>query len=61
MAAGVVLGDSTRHLVRRWWGALFGILAAVDLVCGPLLTFVLFNPCKSRRELVLDLGLVIVL
>lgn len=37
---------------------LFWILVGVDVVCGPLLTSVLFNPVKSRRELTLDLSLV---
>lgn len=40
---------------------LFILVMAVDLVCGPLLTLVLFNPVKPRRELVLDLSLVVVL
>lgn len=40
---------------------LFILVMAVDLVCGPLLTFVLFNPAKPKRELVLDLSLVVVL
>ena len=38
---------------------LFLLVVAVDVVCGPLLTFVLFNPQKPRRELWLDLGLVV--
>lgn len=37
---------------------LFWILIAVDMVCGPLLTAVIFNPRKSRRELALDLSLI---
>ncbi|MCT7326714.1 hypothetical protein [Ralstonia mojiangensis] len=37
---------------------LFWIVIGVDVVCGPLLTSVLFNPVKSRRELTLDLSLV---
>lgn len=37
---------------------LFLLLVTVDVVCGPLLTAVLFNPVKSRRELTLDLSLV---
>ena len=37
---------------------LFWIMVGVDVVCGPLLTLVLFNPAKSRRELRLDLSLV---
>ena len=37
---------------------LFWVMVGVDVVCGPLLTAVLFNPRKSRRELTLDLSLV---
>jgi len=37
---------------------LFLLVVAVDVVCGPLLTFVLFNPKKPRKELWIDLGLV---
>lgn len=42
-------------------GMLFAILVGVDVVCGPLLTFVAFNPAKSRRELTIDLGVIAVL
>ncbi len=38
---------------------LFLLIMSVDLVCGPLLTLVLFNPTKPKRELVIDLGLVV--
>jgi hypothetical protein len=37
---------------------LFVLIISVDVVCGPLLTFVLFNPAKPRSELVRDLGIV---
>ena len=37
---------------------LFLLIVAVDVVCGPLLTLVLFNPTKPRGELWRDLGLV---
>ena len=37
---------------------LFFLVIAVDVVCGPLLTMVLFNPAKRRTELWRDLGLV---
>ena len=37
---------------------LFLLVVAVDVVCGPLLTMVLFNPAKLRAELWRDLGLV---
>lgn len=37
---------------------LFLILLGVDMVCGPMLTAIVFNPSKSRRELTLDLTLI---
>lgn len=40
---------------------LFLILAAVDVVMGPTLTAVVFSPAKSRRELTVDLGLILLL
>lgn len=40
---------------------LFLVLVGVDVVCGPLLTLILFNPKKSRRELFTDMSLVIVI
>ena len=39
--------------------SLFLLLVGVDVVCGPLLTLVLFNPAKPRRELFTDMGLVV--
>lgn len=41
--------------------SLFWILVGVDVVCGPLLTLVLFNPKKPRRELVTDMALVVLI
>jgi len=38
---------------------LFLILLVVDLICGPLLTLVLFNPSKPKRKWHLDLGLIL--
>lgn len=38
---------------------LFAILIGVDVVCGPLLTLVLFNPRKSSREFFVDMSLVV--
>lgn len=35
------------------------ILVAVDLVLGPLLTLIVFNIAKPRKELVRDLGLIL--
>lgn len=40
---------------------LFFLVAVVDVICGPLLTLVLFNPSKPRSELRRDLGLVAVI
>jgi len=37
---------------------LFWLMVSIDVTCGPLLTSILFNPKKSRRELTLDLSLV---
>ena len=35
------------------------IMILVDLVLGPLLTFIVFNPLKSRLEVSIDLGVII--
>jgi hypothetical protein len=40
---------------------LFLLVMWVDICCGPLLTFVLFSAKKARKELMLDLGLVVVI
>lgn len=40
---------------------LFFLVMTVDVVCGPLLTAVLYNPAKSKRELSTDLGLVVLI
>ncbi|MDP1930633.1 MAG: hypothetical protein Q8L60_04150 [Gammaproteobacteria bacterium] len=37
------------------------IVAAVDLVLGPIITLVIFNTTKSRRELIIDMSVVIVM
>lgn len=34
------------------------IMAAVDLVLGPALTLIVFNPRKKRREIIVDLALI---
>lgn len=41
--------------------SLFLILMAVDVVCGPVLTLVLFNPQKARNKWLLDLALIVFL
>jgi hypothetical protein len=40
---------------------LFILVVTVDIICGPLLTLVLYNPIKPRAELVRDLGLVVLI
>lgn len=40
---------------------LFLLIVAVDVICGPLLTAVLFNPAKPRTELWRDLSIVAVI
>ena len=40
---------------------MFWLVVIVDVICGPLLTFVLFNPSKPRVELWRDLGFVALL
>lgn len=39
---------------------LFLLLMSVDVVCGPLLTFVVYNPKKPKSELLRDIGVIIV-
>ena len=60
LAAWLVLGIWFAYPLRSLAGGqhLFWTLVGVDMVCGPLLTLVLFNPAKSLRELRLDLSLV---
>ena len=40
---------------------MFLLIIAVDVICGPLLTMVLYNPAKPRAELCRDLGLVVLI
>jgi hypothetical protein len=60
MAATLVFGLWFPGVYRDMAGGteLFLLIVVVDIICGPLLTLVLFNPRKSKRELFLDLGLV---
>jgi hypothetical protein len=60
LAAWVVFGIWYAYPYRELSGGreLFLLVVAVDVVCGPLLTLVLFNPQKPRKELILDLSLV---
>lgn len=60
LAASLVFGLWYPFPYRELSGGreLFLLVVAVDVVCGPLLTMVLFNPAKPRVELWRDLGLV---
>jgi hypothetical protein len=40
---------------------LFILVMAVDIVCGPLLTFVLYSPTKPRKEMLTDISLIVVI
>ena len=70
LCASVVVGTCSALLVLGLWfpfpfrdlaGGMFllWLLIGVDVGCGPLLTGVLYNPAKSRRELTLDLSMVV--
>jgi hypothetical protein len=61
--AMLVFGLWYPHPYREIVGGieLFLLVMAVDIVCGPLLTAVLYNPAKSARQLFFDLGLVVLI
>lgn len=60
LAASVVFAVWYPYPYRELSGGreLFLLVVSVDVICGPLLTLVLFNPKKPRKELWLDLSLV---
>jgi len=60
---GLILGVWFPYPYREISGGthLFLIVIGVDVVCGPALTAVLVSPKKSKRELIADLSLVIVI
>ncbi|WP_309684252.1 TfpX/TfpZ family type IV pilin accessory protein [Polaromonas sp.] len=63
LAAALVFGLWYPYPYRELVGgrALFMLVVGVDVVCGPLLTAVLFNPAKARAELARDLTLVVLI
>ena len=63
LAAALVLGLWYPFPYRDLSGGreLFLLVVMVDVVCGPLLTLVVFNPDKNRSELWRDLGLIALL
>jgi hypothetical protein len=40
---------------------LFILVMSVDIICGPLLTFVLFSPTKPKKEILTDISLIVVI
>ena len=63
LAAALVFGLWFPYPYRELAGGreLFLLIVVVDVVCGPLLTMVLYNPAKPRAELWRDLGLVVII
>lgn len=63
LVAGLVFGlwYPTPYAQLAGGFALFGLMMAVDVVCGPLLTCIVFSPKKPRSELMRDIGLIVVL
>ena len=63
LAAALVFGFWFPYPYRDLAGGreLFLLIIAVDVICGPLLTMVLYNPAKPRAELCRDLGLVVLI
>jgi len=63
LAAGLVFGVwyPTAFAYLAGGRELFLLVVSVDVVCGPLLTLVLFNTAKPRAELLRDIGLVVLI
>ena len=40
---------------------LFLLVIGVDIICGPLLTFILASPTKPRKELITDISLIVII
>lgn len=62
LAASLVFGlwfPAPLHQIAGGAG-LFLILMAVDVVCGPVLTLILFDPHKARHKWLLDVALIAV-
>ncbi len=63
LAAALIFGIWYRWPFSEMLGGreLFWLIVGVDVVSGPILTLVLWNPNKSRRELIQDVSLIIFL
>jgi hypothetical protein len=61
LVAGLVFGVWYRPPFHELTGGtrLFLLVMVIDVVCGPVLTLVLFNPAKSKAKWRLDLGLIV--
>lgn len=61
LVASLVFGVWYRPPFQELTGGaqIFLLLMVVDVVCGPVLTLVLFNPAKSKAKWRLDLGLIV--
>lgn len=40
---------------------LFTLIVSIDVICGPLLTLVIFSPTKKRKEIVRDIAVIAVI
>lgn len=60
IVAALVFGIWFPGPLRQFAGgiSLFFLITGVDVVCGPLLTLVIFNPLKQRRLIKLDLAVI---
>ena len=66
--SAVLVGAALALMLLRWFppplfatdggGIGLKLLVLVDLVLGPLLTFVVFNPAKGQRKMVFDLTVI---
>jgi hypothetical protein len=63
LVAALVFGLWFPYPYREMVGGteLFMLVMVVDVVCGPLLTAVIYNPAKRRSQLLTDLGLVVLI
>ena len=60
LAAFFVFGVWYPHPYRELAGGreLFWLMVCVDVICGPILTLVLFNPGKTKKELIFDFSVI---
>ena len=71
VASGIVISLLAYVAFSTWfvqpWGEISGgmgillLVLCVDVVCGPILTLIVFDPKKEKKELLMDLGFILVL